>query len=86
MKLLMENWRKYVAEGSFSAGTSGELAAPAGVEQELLDYLKDTPEGIDVAMMSYAFGGSSQKWTGVLQGMVDQGKLEKHGKMYRLPA
>lgn len=55
-------------------------------EGELLDYLEKNPRGVNVAMMRYAFGGSSQKWTRMLQGMVNQGKLEQSGEMYKLAA
>jgi len=54
-------------------------------EGELFDYLEKSPRGVNVAMMRYAFGGSSQKWTRMLQGLVTQGKLEQSGEMYRLP-
>lgn len=55
-------------------------------EGELLDYLEKAPGGVNVAMMRYAFGGSNQKWTRMLQGMITQGKLEQDGEMYRLPS
>jgi len=76
----------HVQESSFTAGTSGEMYPPSGIEQQLLDYLATSPDGVNVAMMRYAFGGTSQKWTRMLQGMVQQGRLEQHGEMYRLPA
>jgi hypothetical protein len=55
-------------------------------EGELFDYLEKTPRGVNAAMMRYAFGGSSQKWTKMLQDLVAQGKLEQDGEMYRLPS
>jgi hypothetical protein len=54
-------------------------------EQHLLDHLEGGADGVNVAMMRYAFGGASQKWTQMLQRMVGQGKLVQNGEMYSLP-
>jgi len=83
MKIIMESWRKYVEEG---LPKPYEPIDASSFEGELFDYLEKNPDGVNVAMMRYAFGGNSQKWTRMLQGLVAQGKLEQSGEMYRLPA
>ena len=86
MKLIMENWRRnHLEEGLRSLDEPYKQVDANSFEGELFDYLEKSPRGVNVAMMRYAFGGSSQKWTRMLQGLVTQGKLEQSGEMYRLP-
>ena len=49
---------------------------------ELLDFLRGQPSGVDAKMLAYAFGGQWQAQQAALEEMVEQGQLEKQGKMF----
>ena len=64
---------KAMQEGASSVGWSPD---------ELLDFLRGQPSGVDAKMLAYAFGGQWQAQQAALEKMVEQGQLEKQGKMF----
>jgi hypothetical protein len=82
MKDLVEGWRRY-NEGLPAPHKTLDVDS---FEGQLLDYLEKNPNGVNVAMLRYAFGGASQSWTRMLQGLMTQGKLQQKGEMYTLSA
>ena len=64
---------KAMQEGASSVGWQPD---------ELLDFLRGQPSGVDAKMLAYAFGGQWQAQQAALEEMVKQGQLEKQGKMF----